>query len=318
MNVLFHSNQLGLRGTEIALYDYAHYNETILGNKSYIAAPETGLLTSLDKFKNRFDVILYKSGQNLKNRCVELGIDVAYFIKAGHNDGIMLDGVKSVIHTVFQVNRPHGDVYAYVSEWLSDKMTGGQAPWVPHIVSLHDQAKTDEDFRDYLNIPKEALVFGYYGGETSFNIPEIRQAVDTISKQNPNIYFMFMNSYKFVEDRPNVFFFSGTTDLEQKVRFINTCDACIHAREGGESFGLTLGEFATAGKPCIVSTPKEGEDSAHVNQLGDSAIFYQGAEDFSSKIYTFEEIRNSKPNWEGYRGFTPTKVMKRFEEVFLK
>ena len=34
--IAFHSNQLCIRGTEVALFDYAHYNETILGNKSYI------------------------------------------------------------------------------------------------------------------------------------------------------------------------------------------------------------------------------------------------------------------------------------------
>jgi len=30
MKVAFHSNQLGEGGTEVALYDYAHFNETIL------------------------------------------------------------------------------------------------------------------------------------------------------------------------------------------------------------------------------------------------------------------------------------------------
>lgn len=34
--VAFWSNQLCERGTEVAIYDYAHYNETILNNKSYI------------------------------------------------------------------------------------------------------------------------------------------------------------------------------------------------------------------------------------------------------------------------------------------
>ena len=34
--IAFHSNQLSLRGTEIALYAYAKYNEEILGNKSVI------------------------------------------------------------------------------------------------------------------------------------------------------------------------------------------------------------------------------------------------------------------------------------------
>ena len=31
-SVAFHSNQLGIRGTEVALYDYARYNEEISGN----------------------------------------------------------------------------------------------------------------------------------------------------------------------------------------------------------------------------------------------------------------------------------------------
>jgi hypothetical protein len=34
--IAFLSNNLTLRGTEVALYDYADYNEKILGNKSII------------------------------------------------------------------------------------------------------------------------------------------------------------------------------------------------------------------------------------------------------------------------------------------
>ena len=36
MKIAFHSNQLGLRGTEIALFDYAYYNRELLGNESII------------------------------------------------------------------------------------------------------------------------------------------------------------------------------------------------------------------------------------------------------------------------------------------
>jgi hypothetical protein len=32
----FHSNELNERGTNVAMFDYAKYNEEILGNKSYI------------------------------------------------------------------------------------------------------------------------------------------------------------------------------------------------------------------------------------------------------------------------------------------
>uniref|UniRef100_A0A6C0HJ50 Uncharacterized protein n=1 Tax=viral metagenome TaxID=1070528 RepID=A0A6C0HJ50_9ZZZZ len=34
--IAFLSNKLTLRGTEIAMYDYAEYNEILLGNKSII------------------------------------------------------------------------------------------------------------------------------------------------------------------------------------------------------------------------------------------------------------------------------------------
>jgi hypothetical protein len=63
MNILFHENQLCVRGTSVALYDYAHYNETILGNVSYIAAPSNSDLSALEKFKTRFGdrVILYNN-----------------------------------------------------------------------------------------------------------------------------------------------------------------------------------------------------------------------------------------------------------------
>jgi hypothetical protein len=36
MKIAFQSNQLCERGTEIALYDYAYFNKTILNNESVI------------------------------------------------------------------------------------------------------------------------------------------------------------------------------------------------------------------------------------------------------------------------------------------
>lgn len=36
MNIAFWDNCLCERGTTTSLYDYAYYNQTLLGNKSYI------------------------------------------------------------------------------------------------------------------------------------------------------------------------------------------------------------------------------------------------------------------------------------------
>src|SRR5689334_15097908 len=87
--VAFHSEQLGFRGTEIALYDYAHYNETILGNESYIIAPKNSDLSALDKFKNRFEdrIYLYDEFTNANSKMFEWEINYAYYIKSGLNDG---------------------------------------------------------------------------------------------------------------------------------------------------------------------------------------------------------------------------------------
>ena len=40
-------------------------------------------------------------------------------------------------------------------------------------------------------------------------------------------------------------------DLNYKVKFINTCDAMIHARAMGETFGLAVAEFSKKNKPVI-------------------------------------------------------------------
>lgn len=48
--VAFLSNKLTLRGTEVAIYDYAHYNETLLGNHSII------ITRDYNRIKNEYDV----------------------------------------------------------------------------------------------------------------------------------------------------------------------------------------------------------------------------------------------------------------------
>ena len=56
--IAFHSNQLCLRGTEVALFNYAKYNEEILGNKSVIFTSPNTNLDALPKFQERFEVKL--------------------------------------------------------------------------------------------------------------------------------------------------------------------------------------------------------------------------------------------------------------------
>ena len=113
MKIAFHSEQLGLRGSEITLHDFATYNETILGNESYIVSNgKSDHLESLNKFKSRFPVFLYDQFGQTENFVRDNGIDAIYYMKAGLRDGKLVPGIKNMVHAVFWFYEPHGDVYA--------------------------------------------------------------------------------------------------------------------------------------------------------------------------------------------------------------
>lgn len=318
MKIAFHSNQLGIRGTEIALYDYAYYNREILGNESVIISDANTDLTTLDKFKLEFEVLLYNDFVEVHEFVKQHNIDGIYYIKSGQWDGKLVPGIRNMVHAVFQLNQPHGDVYSYNSAWVAEKMTGNRDNFVPHIVDI---LKYDHDanYREVLDIPEEATVFGYYGGHTSFNIEFAQKAVSDVALNNPNIFFLFMNVEPFC-NLSNVIFTAGTTDYGKKIGFINTCDACIHARNGGESFGLTVAEFSSKNKPVITTTycTEALCDMAHIEMLGDRAIIYNDYNDLVKILTNFSNITNNKTDWNSYTNYTPTIVMKQFKKIFLQ
>ena len=306
MKIAFHSNQLGIRGTEVALYDYALGNRDILGNESIIISDANADLTSLDKFKTQFPVYLYSDFSEVESIIYNENIDAVYWIKAGFNDGKLVNNAKNLVHSVFKHNDVHGDVYAYVSEWLSDEMSNGKLPYVPHMVNL---PKHNLDYKESFGL-KDKFIIGWYGGD-NFELPFARQAVIDIAKKRDDIVFLFMNSTPFA-DEPNIYFINGTTDLDEKVAFINTCDFMIHARERGETFGLTIAEFSTLGKPII--TYFNSPERNHINILGDNGIYYTNYNDLYKIL---SEIDSSVKGYNCYTNFTPEKVMNKFKEVFL-
>jgi hypothetical protein len=196
-------------------------------------------------------------------------------------------------------------------------MSNGALPYVPYLVDIlrYDH---NSDYREYLGIPKDATVFGYYGGSDSFNIDFAKKAVIDVAKLRKDIYFIFMNVDAFC-DEPNVMFLQGTSDLDKKIGFINTCNACIHARNGGESFGLTVAEFSIKNKPIITTTHCTAElnDLAHIEMLGDKAVLYSDYNTLVQILTNFKDIHNSKEDWNAYSVYSPEVVMQQFKNVFL-
>lgn len=280
MNILFHSNQLGIRGTEVALYDYAHYNEIILGNISYIAAPANSDMSALEKFKNRFGnrIILYNTFGELALSS-SYRIDLAYFIKAGFNDGLLCPGIKNIVHAVFDASDKHGDVYVAVSEWLGKKHN---VDYLPHIVSLPD---IKEDFRDFIEASNNDIVFGRYGGFDQFDVPYLGDVIK--ASADKGVKFLLMNTKPFNFQHPNIMYLESTTDLNTKTAFINTCDAMIHGRTDGESFGLAIAEFLHQNKPVITNT--QCRDKNHIQVLGDKGLYYTNSDELYNILTSFKK-----------------------------
>jgi hypothetical protein len=311
MKILFHSNQLGLRGTEVALFDYAKYNEEILSNQSVIVSNRNNSLESLEKFEKRFHVELYDSIKEINNICLRNKADIFYAIKSGFKDDVVADICKSVIHAVFPIFEPHGNVYAYISHWLSRVVTGYVFPYVPHIVTLPSHGL---DLRNSFNISKHATVFGYHGGTDSFNIPFVHKAVYDVAERNRNIFFIFMNIERFCNNLPNIIHLKGTYDENIKTTFINTCDAMLHARDRGETFGLSVAEFSIMNKP--VFTWSQSPERNHIEILGNEGIYYNNYEELVNLLETFKV--DASKNWDKYSSlFSPEKIMQKFKQVFI-
>ena len=313
--VAFHSNQLGIRGTEVALYDYALYNETILGNKSYIVSDANSNLETLKKFQNKFEIFLYNKFEDCCQFVKEKNIQYVYYIKAGDRDGKLIPGVKNAIHAVFQNKDVHGDSYAYVSEWLATKM-GMPNDYVPHIVWLPE---SNFDFRERLNIPPKNIVVGRYGGYGEFDLPFVHREIYSILQTRSDITFLFMNTKPFGPENSSIIHVNGTYNLQHKSNFVTTCDYMIHGRNHGESFGLAVCEFLHGGKPVI--SWKNGLDQHHISLMGDKGVWYENSiqlNEIFNNLAKQHDIISSNDCKLMVDQFSPNNVMKRFNKIFLK
>lgn len=310
--IAFHANQLSLRGTEIALFTYAKYNEDILGNKSVIFSSPNNNLDALEKFQDRFEVKLlhfYEYEQYLR----ENNFDYLYVIKGGDNDGLCVNTTPTLVHAVFRNNDPHGHKYFYVSDWLcKDQGYSVETHSLPHICEKLPSPKYN--LRLKLGISHTSKVFGCYGGATEFNIQSVKDAIiDTVNSRT-DIEFIFMNINEFY-NHPQIKFLPGTYDLEEKSAFVNACDAMIHARSGGETFGLAISEFALENKP-VITYELSGERS-HIEILGERGIYYKGREDVFDIFNNLEKYIKYSDYYTPYLQFSPEIIMNKFN-TFLQ
>jgi hypothetical protein len=196
------------------------------------------------------------------------------------------------------------------SKWLS-KITNYEIPYVPYMVNLPD---VSEDMRTELNIPKNDLVIGRNGGWETFDINWVKDSISEVLSKRKDIWFVFQFTEPFIEHE-RVIYLQGSSNLVDKVKFINTCDAMLHARFIGESFGLSCAEFSIKNKPVI--TWIGSKERNHIDVLGEKGIYYNDSNDVLNILLNLDKIEINKNDWNMYNDYLPEKVIEKFKSVYL-
>lgn len=315
VKVAFHSCWVTERGSEGAMLDYARLNRSVLSNESVICLPDNSNYKEnsiLGRWRQEFPILFYRNPHELGRKLGKEKVEVIYMTKPGYYDGFLVPGLKNCVHAQFLCDEFHGDVYAYLSPWMSRVMTGREDSFVPFYVPRLESA---ENLRKQLQIPSEARVFGRHGGWDTFNIPFVRKVVADQARRNPADHFLFLNTKPIdgTEQLPNVHYLPATVDLGEKARFLATCDAMIHARDTGETFGLAVAEFAVLRKPVI--TFEGSKEKAHLEMLGQEARRYCDSAALKKILADFQPGPSGKTGLEKWAD--PIQVMTIFQKKFL-
>jgi hypothetical protein len=295
------------------IYDYAHALKHILGHDPHIISSKNLSTHPMEKF-SEFRCSMYESSEELPYIVEKEKLDILYMTKAGNKDNMTPTNCKTGVHCVFDMREPHGTVYAGVSEWLAKYYK--KTLWVPHII---DVPKFNETLHDQFNIPKTNFVIGRLGGYDQFDIDFVKKSIiETVNKRN-DLWAIFLNTRPFA-DHPRIKFVGFNPDNSYKWKFINTCDAMIHARSDGETFGLAVAEFSAMNKPVLTfDAPHWWYMRSHIDILGEKAILYKNYEEISAYLTQIDKNYVKDVDWDCYSvRFSPSNVINKFKEVFLQ
>lgn len=332
-NILFYDNLFSLAGTTKAILDYADANEKYLGNKCFLAFNKKidsafeshwsdplfkqSVDNAFDIIKEKYPTIIGYSPNEIEEFIDKNNIDYFYQIKSGEKGGFLSEKAKNLIHAVFPQHptNSHGDVYAFVSKWLSDHCSNGSIPYVPHIVDKNafNLSELRTKFRKENEIPENAKVFGRIGSYNEFNIEFVHDVIKRVVNLDENVYFIFCNTKPFYE-HPRISYFYPVYDATEKYSFIAACDAMIHARKRGETFGISIAEFSSCNKPVI--TWAGSNEKAHLDMLGNKAFLYNNEAELENLMRNHKFI--DYINYNAYEDYNTKKVVDIFNNVFLK
>lgn len=323
MKIIFHDSSINLRGTSVALYDYAIHAQRSLGVSPVILYDSTHPTTdqrAIDKFKQHFPILSYSDPNDIDKIVSDNGVDAFFCIKRGRAHESDFNVGSRNVPTFVNANSVCTDrdvqafhdhysgVFAFSSRWLSGLLSH-RHPFVPHMIDI---PLPTGDLREGLGISQDGIVFGRTGGADTFDIPFAKHAVHEMLSSREDVWFLFQNTDQFIQ-HDRAIFLPPSVDMDYKAKFISTCDAMLHARSHGESFGLACGEFSALGKPVI--TYANSPEKSHIDILGPNGLYYTCQSDLIQILEFFTP--DATQDWNFYKDYTPQRVMSKFKQVYL-
>lgn len=329
-----------LRGADVVLWAFAYFADGhSLPHESYIFVYDDNLdqyQTDVHEPHNREEAqkrfkyfeekegrIIITSKEMMETDMLARNIDVCYIYLAGFEDerALLPKKIPVVTHCIFNGMVHLGNCHTIISNSVPH-IPNSKTRVLPNMLVVMNH---DVNLRDVLNIPKEAVVFGRYGGYHTFSIPWVQEAVAKYAKEHPEVWFLMMNTAPFTDMKvlSNIVYIQGSAELSLKRAFINTCDVMLHARIDGETFGCAIGEFAVCKKPILTSPCLHRafgySADGHLDILGDRAVVYKNQEELLWWLDMFsKKLVHVNMELNGYLEYIPDKVMPIFEECLLE
>jgi glycosyltransferase involved in cell wall biosynthesis len=345
--VLLHSGALSLRGDSTNAEFISTYLKYFYEIDSVITAPRNSVNNSnlriADLENAGLNVELYDDLGHLRRIASSQSVSHAYFMTDGRYSNIWIPDVKHLVHAVFNSFEPHGDVYAYVSPWLYRKAIKNQrcrdksqieaeraitqspyglsdstkVTWVPH--SVVAKQGNGARFRSKFAISNNLKIVGRIGGFDQFNDAAAISGISRVLNKRDDIKFVFVNTRKFMH-HPQILYLDSLNDAD-KWDFYDAGDLFLNGRAMGESFGFSIVEPLSVGKPVIAPDRLRhlSMDAAHMEILRPLSLTFFSSMDFAWKVMRIvDECPDSSSLRNSVIQFSPENSMKRFYSEFLQ
>jgi hypothetical protein len=347
VKLILHSDSISERGDSVNAEGLSSALRLFKGIESLIVyniKSESNKQNRIDELiSSGHQVISYTNSNELHSIGKTWGATHSYFFGNGAYSPLWIKNTKKLTHAVFNNYEPHGDKYNYVSEWLYRKAlrsrrrsttenrinelrelsgspytlnTKMPISWVPHIVESKDGDGVS--FRKKHNIPVNSKMIGRIGGYNQFDDTVAQKSVIELVEKFKDYFFVFINTKKF-NSHPRIIHIEYLSS-DEKWDFYSAGDVFINGRLMGESFGFSICEALSVGKPIVAPNFHRNfrMDKHHISILNRQGLLYKSKKEFKNKV--IQQINNPTSSQSLaflVEQFRPQAVADIFAERFL-